>query len=146
MLGKKPTPDDDHPRPRKTIFGRAIQALEENKTWELGESNSLPRGTNILRSKFVFDIKRGPEGQFHKFKARLVAMGFTQVEGVDYESTFASVMTTKTFRILLAIWNSFPSMCFEHWDVKTAFVNAPLKEKFTADRYQVLKHRAKRVK
>ena len=56
-------------------------------------------------------------------------MGFTQVEGVDYETTFASVMTTKTFRILLAIWNNFPSLCFEHWDVKTAFVNAPLKEK-----------------
>ena len=44
-------------------------------------------------------------GEFLKFKARMVAMGFTQVERVDYEDTFASVMTTKSFRILLAIWN-----------------------------------------
>src|SRR5689334_18202535 len=58
----------------------------------------------------------------------MVAMGFTQVEGVDYDETFASVMTTKTFRILLAIWNLNPELRFEHWDVKTAFVNAPLKE------------------
>ena len=58
----------------------------------------------------------------------MVAMGYTQVEGVDYDQTFASVMTTKSFRILLAIWNNFPNLKFEHWDVKTAFVNAPLKE------------------
>jgi hypothetical protein len=58
----------------------------------------------------------------------MVAMGYTQVEGVDYDETFASVMTTKSFRILLSIWNYDPSLCFEHWDVKTAFVNAPLKE------------------
>src|SRR5689334_13435656 len=58
----------------------------------------------------------------------MVAMGFTQVEGVDYDETFASVMTTKTFRILLAIWHLNPELRFEHWDVKTAFVNAPLKE------------------
>jgi hypothetical protein len=58
----------------------------------------------------------------------MVAMGFTQVEGVDFFDTFASVMVTKTFRILLSIWNNDPRLQFEHWDVKTAFVNAPLKE------------------
>ena len=95
------------------------------RNWEYVD---LPRGTNILRSKFVFDIKRGAGGEFVKFKARMVAMGFTQVEGVDYDETFASVMTTKSFRILLAIYNFDKDLRFEHWDVKTAFVNAPLKE------------------
>ena len=37
-------------------------------------------------------------------------------------------MTTKSFRILLAIWNFDKNLSFEHWDVKTAFVNAPLQE------------------
>ena len=86
---------------------------------------SIPRGTNILRSKFVFDDKRGPEGQLLKFKARLVAMGFTQVEGVDYFDTFASVMTTKSFRTLLALWNLETGLMMEHWDIK---VNVPLDE------------------
>src|SRR5690606_9679448 len=84
----------------------------------------LPPGANILRSK----IKRGPGGEFLKFKGRMVAMGYTQVEGVDYIDTFASVMTTKSFRILLSFYNNFSNLFFEHWDVKNAFVNAPLKE------------------
>jgi hypothetical protein len=105
-----------------------LDSLEKNETWDLVSRHDLPRGTNVLRAKFVFDIKRGPSGEFQKFKARMVAMGFTQVEGVDYDETFASAMTTKTFRVLLAIWNFDPSLFFEHWDVKTAFVNAPLKE------------------
>jgi hypothetical protein len=82
-------------------FEKAIQveleSLRHNKTWELVDIKTLPRGTNILRSKFVFDIKRGSSGEFIRFKARMVAMGFTQVEGVDFNETFASVMTTKSF-------------------------------------------------
>ena len=76
-----------------------ISTLEEKDTWEYVDRRTLPRGTNILRSKFVFDIKRDSNGDFLKYKARMVAMGFTQVHGVDFD-TFASVLTSKTFRIL----------------------------------------------
>jgi len=70
---------------RKSIFWDGFQgaievelkSLEENKTWEYINRNSLPRGTNILRSKFVFDLKRGANGEFLKYKARMVAMGYT---------------------------------------------------------------------
>ena len=55
-------------------------------------------------------------------------MGFTQVEGVDYFETFASVFSPKSFRFLLAIWNCYPDFGFEHWDVKSAFTNAPIEE------------------
>ena len=131
---------------RESVCGggvsRAIEedSLEKNNTWEFVDIKSLPRNTNILRSKFVFDIKRGAGGEFLKFKARMVAMGFTQVEGVDYEDTFASVMTTKSFRILLAIWNFDKNLSFEHWDVKTAFVNAPLQKWCTVGRFPVSKN------
>ncbi len=81
-----------------------------------------------MRSKFVFDDKRASDGALLKFKARLVAMGFTQIEGVDYDETFASDMTTKSFRTLLAIWNLNPEYAMEHWDIKQAFVNAPLSQ------------------
>ena len=63
-----------------------------------------------------------------KFKARMVAMGFTQIAGVDYNDTFASVMVTKSFRTFLAIWNLDAKFSMEHWDIKQAFINAPLTE------------------
>ena len=66
-------------------FEKAIETefktLEENETWEYRNLKDIPRSKNILNSKFVFDIKRGPGGEFLKYKARLVAMGFTQIEG-----------------------------------------------------------------
>ena len=51
--------------------------------------------------------------------------------GVDYFDTFASVMTTKSFRTLLAIWGASVSM--HHWDITTAFVNAKLDETIFCD-------------
>ena len=63
-----------------------------------------------------------------RFKARLTAMGNFQREGIDYFNTFASVMRTKTFRILLQLWNCSSSHSMEHWDIKAAFINAPLEE------------------
>jgi hypothetical protein len=77
----------------------------------------------------------------------MVAMGFTQVEGVDYNETFASVMITKSFRTLLVIWNLDPDLTMEHWDIKQAFINAPLDETvyvhpvpgFSIEKGQILK-------
>jgi len=103
-----------------------ITNLEALRCWDVVPKGSVPWGTTILRSKFVFDDKRDSAGKLIRFKARLVAMGYTQVEGIDYDDTFASVMTTKTFRTLLAIWNLDATYAMEHWDIKQAFVNAPL--------------------
>ena len=105
-----------------------IDNLEKLGCWNWVDRKSIPFGTNILRSKLVFDDKRGPNGEFLKFKARMVAMGFTQIEGVDYNDTFASVVITKTFRTFLVILNLDPTYTMEHWDIKQAFVNAPLDE------------------
>ena len=99
-----------------------IKSLEENGTWDVIPRSALPKGANILNCKFVFDIKRGALGEFLKYKARMVAMGFSQKEGVDFKETFASVMKSKSFRILLALWNAIGENSMEHWDVKTAFI------------------------
>ena len=63
-----------------------------------------------------------------KFKARFVAMGYTQKFGVDYTETFAGVMIGKSFRIMLGILNEDPTHELEHWDVRMAFTQAKLEE------------------
>ena len=98
------------------------------KTWELVERSKVPKGKNILRGKWVFDDKRDESGRIIKFKARFVAMGFTQKYGVDYQETFAGVMVGKSFRIMLVILNEDPTHELEHWDVKMAFTQATLEE------------------
>ena len=51
-----------------------------------------------------------------------------QKEGIDFFETYASVVNTKSFRIMLVIYNNNKDMSLQHWDVKQAFVNAPLEE------------------
>ena len=74
----------------------------------------------------MFDDKRGEDGRILKFKARFVAMGFTQKYGVDYQETFAGVVVGKSFRIMLAMLNEDPTHEMDHWDVKMAFTQAPV--------------------
>jgi hypothetical protein len=62
-----------------------------------------PKGANIVSCKWVFKIKRLPNGQIDRYKARLVVRGFSQRYGVDYEETFAPIVRMESLRILLAI-------------------------------------------
>jgi hypothetical protein len=105
-----------------------IAGLEKRGTWELVPIADVPKGKNILRGKFVFDDKRDTLGKLVRFKARFVAMGFTQKEGMDFFETYAGVVNTKTFRTLLSILNSNSEYSMEHWDVKLAFTVAPVEE------------------
>nr|KAJ0213283.1 hypothetical protein LSAT_V11C400213920 [Lactuca sativa] len=67
---------------------KEINALEENGTWSLEE---LPKGKCAIDSKWVYKIKYQPNGEIERYKAQLVAKGFTQLEGVDFHDTFALV-------------------------------------------------------
>lgn len=100
----------------------------ENETWIVVPRSRMPRGTNLIRGKWVFDDKRGEDGKILKFKARYVACGYSQKPGIDYGETFAGVVVVKTFRIMLVILNEDPTFEMEHWDVKMAFTVAPLEE------------------
>ena len=101
---------------------------QENGTWMLVPIGTLPSGAKILRTKWVYDDKKGMDGQIVRFKARLTAMGNFQREGVDYFDTYASVMRTKTLRVLLQLLNASSEHEMEHWDIKAAFINADLEE------------------
>ena len=102
--------------------------LQELGTFVLVDRKSLPRHAKILKTKWVYAVKQDRDGNITKLKARLTAMGCFQREGLDYHDTFASVARTKTLRVMMVIYNSSSEFSCEHWDIKNAFVNAPIDE------------------
>jgi hypothetical protein len=86
-----------------------------------------PKGRKVVGSKWVFRIKRGPDGEIQKYKARIVAQGFTQIEGIDYDETFAPVAKFASLPAILAI-AAERDLEVQQMDVKSAYLNGELKE------------------
>lgn len=102
---------------------KELQTIEENRTWTLVD---LPHGKNAVGCKWVYKIKQNVD-EDSKYRARLVAQGFTQKFGVDYDEVFAPVTRSTTFRTLLAI-SSLRKYHVRQYDVKSAFLNGTLNE------------------
>ena len=75
----------------------------------------------------MFKLKRDEAGTVVKHNARLVARGFVQQEGVDFDDAFAPVAWMESVRLLLAL-AAHESWCVHHMDIKSAFLNNELKE------------------
>lgn len=103
---------------------REIKALEENETWTL---QTLPKGKHAIDSKWVYKIKYKPNGEIERYKARLVARGFTQIEGVDYHDTFAPVAKLVTIRTLITVAVK-RNWLLHQLDVNNAFLHGDLQE------------------
>lgn len=78
-------------------------------------------------ARLVFKIKEGDNETSHRYKARLVAQGFTQKYGIDYDEVFAPVTKSSTFRTLLTV-ASLRNYVVQQYDVKTAFLNGSISE------------------
>ena len=110
-----------------------IQAMQDellqfklNDVWELVKRPD-PRKHNIIGTKWIFRNKQDEDGQVVRNKARLVAQGYTQVEGIDFDETFAPVARLEAIRILLAYANHHNIILYQ-MDVKSAFLNGKLEE------------------
>ncbi|TFY73957.1 hypothetical protein EWM64_g10055 [Hericium alpestre] len=77
-----------------------LARMKKMGMWELAEK---PPGANVIGSWWVFKIKHNASGAIAKYKACLVAQGFSQIPGVDYTDTFAPVTKLSSIRILTAL-------------------------------------------
>ena len=77
----------DWPRWKEAI-DEELKALVEYDTWEVDD---LPPDGNLVGSKWVFALKKDAAGNIVRYKARLVAQGFSQIPGIDYFDTYAPV-------------------------------------------------------
>ncbi|KAE8733549.1 hypothetical protein F3Y22_tig00001120pilonHSYRG00173 [Hibiscus syriacus] len=105
-----------------TAMKEEIDALQQNQTWDI-----VPKIKDVkpISCKWVYKIKRRPDGSIERYKARLVARGFSQQYGLDYDETFSPVAKLTTVRVLLALaankdWNLW------QMDVKNAFLHGEL--------------------
>ena len=77
-----------------------LKSMDQNKVWDLIE---LPNNCKSVGCKWVFKTKRDSKGNIERYKARLMAKGFTQKEGIDYRETFSPVSKKDSFRIIMAL-------------------------------------------
>ncbi|CAI7847734.1 unnamed protein product [Closterium sp. NIES-53] len=99
-------------------------SLLGNEMWELCE---LPLGKKAISSKLIFRHKYGPDGELTRYKSRLVAKGFQQTKGKDFDEIFALVGKGTTLRVILGMaanrgWR------IKQMDITTAFLNGIILE------------------
>ena len=100
------------------------QSIMKNDVWDIVPK---PEGKSVVSSKWIYKIKHAADGSIKKYKARFVARGFSQKEGIDYEETFAPVAWYTSVRTIMELapmvkWD------LHHMDVKKAFLNGVIEE------------------
>ncbi|CAA7026210.1 unnamed protein product [Microthlaspi erraticum] len=96
----------------------------KNHTWTLVE---LPVGAKPTGLNWVFKLKLNSDGSINKHMARLVAKGYAQRYGVNYDEVFAPVARLETIHLLISL-AAASGWEIHHLDVKTAFLHGELKE------------------
>ena len=121
---KRALHDKRYGREWKEAIEAELLALLARGTWDYVD---IPEDTNLVDNKWVFKVKYTPDGRIDRFKARLVARGYSQLRGQDYDETFAPTMRKESFRIILAIAAYF-GWQLDHMDVDNAFLESTILE------------------
>ena len=116
----------------KQAMQAEVESLQNNDTWTFVDR---PKDKNVLPGKWVYRVKYGPDGQVDKYKARYVAKGLAQVEGLDYFETYAPTCKPETFRTLLAIATQ-KDLELGQMDVKSAYLHSAIEEEIYLEQPQ----------
>jgi len=108
----------------KDAMTEEYESIMKNDVWEVVPR---PQDKTVVTSKWLYKIKHAADGSKEKYKARFVARGFSQKEGIDYDEIFAPVARYTTIHSIIALvasqeWN------LHQMDVKTAFLHGSIKE------------------
>ena len=103
-----------------------FKTIKDRHVWDLVEK---PQNIKILGSRWVFNLKKNANGEVERYKVRLVAQGFHQIKGLNYEEVFNPVVNFSVIRLFFALLVGFLKWTNCQIDVKNAYLYAPLKEK-----------------
>ena len=101
-----------------------ISQLKKHGTWVVQD---LPPGQTVIPCSGVVRVKRGPNGKVQSYRVRIVAGGHRQVKGINYTETFSAAAKMPTIHVVL-VNAAHQDWEIEHIDVKSVYLNAPLKE------------------
>ena len=115
-------------RPDGDKWAAALEA-ELKSLEKAGTFSIVPRpiDRNVIGCKTVWKVKLGSQGEVIKYKARIVAKGYAQKHGVDYEETYAPVVRYSSLRMIIALCAHY-DWELHHMDVKSAYLNGDLEE------------------
>jgi hypothetical protein len=105
-------------------MAKEIAALERTGTWDLVH---YPPCVHLITCKWVYKVNTRSDGSLDRYKARLIARGFQQEQGHDYDETFTLVAHITTIHTLVAV-ASVREWSISQLDVKNAFLNGELRE------------------
>jgi hypothetical protein len=108
----------------KQAMHEEMYSLATNDTWSL---TPLPEGRKAIGCRWLYKVKTNQHGEIVKYKARLVAQGFSQVEGIDFDEVYAPVVRGTTLRMLLAMATKF-GFYVAQCDIKSAYLHGVLLE------------------
>ena len=101
-----------------------FETLNKYQTWYLVDR---PSGINIVGSRWTYRVKRDNLGLINRYKARLVAQGFSQIPGLDFEETYSPTIRFTSIRLILALACCY-NLELRHIDVKGAYLNGKLQD------------------